>query len=767
MINNGHTMINFFYRQDFKTHNMRRIRIFALIFANLIIFAGCHQESRKVRNIETFAKIYGYARWFHPSDEAAEIDWDKFAILGLRKVENAQSDEALRDTLLNLFSPIVQGLQIYKTGEIRKEIINSLQPPDSFANKIVTWQHYGVYLGEESSIYNSLRTNRVKRNWPSAIQYEVFDVSPIQGKEVKVSGYFKKVTSDSTGKAYLFCYPFNYEENPWSNSTLLQKGAVEITSEEWRKYEITINIDENIEFTLFGCTIEGNMELSADDFSLSVKNGNKWEALDLDNLGFEGGREKTRFDWDFDQKGHNIQIEEGDAYTGRNYTKVNYTGKIFDEMPAFGETIREPIGSNLTCCMPVALKEYNGHTFPVSDPKKLEMLKEQISGISITRGFDMDVNLASVIIAWNVFQHFYPYFDVIETNWKEVLGETIEKTYLNKTQSDFFVTISEMVAELDDGHGVVSGEKMYHLPVRTEEIENKIVITASQDSLLHKGDIILSIDNIKTANILEKTMQRISGSRQLKKHRALNIFGSSFREEKTRIEIERDAQIYTFEVQNVLGIKGLFFNDINDLPAFPDTIKELEPGILYINCSKCDIKQFKENLRKIESAKSIIYDNRWGGNLDFFQVISHWTANKIFSPKLYIPMIIYPDQKNFRYDERDWSIEPETPLFRSKNIILTAPNVVSMGETEMGFINHHKLGTTVGKTTAGCNGNANFIFLPCGYEVMWTGMKVLKQDGSQHHLIGFIPDYPVERTLQGFKEGRDEALEKAMEIARE
>jgi len=51
-----------------------------------------------------------------------------------------------------------------------------------------------------------------------------------------------------------------------------------------------------------------------------------------------------------------------------------------------------------------------------------------------------------------------------------------------------------------------------------------------------------------------------------------------------------------------------------------------------------------------------------------------------------------------------------------------------------------------------------------GYSIMWTGMKVLKQDGSQHHLIGYRPDYPVKRTIKAIKENRDEYLEKALEI---
>jgi C-terminal processing protease CtpA/Prc len=84
----------------------------------------------------------------------------------------------------------------------------------------------------------------------------------------------------------------------------------------------------------------------------------------------------------------------------------------------------------------------------------------------------------------------------------------------------------------------------------------------------------------------------------------------------------------------------------------------------------------------------------------------------------------------------------------------------------MGIIDHYNLATTVGEPTAGCNGNVNQINLPCGYTVRWTGMKVLKHDGSQLHLKGFEPDYPVNKTIQAIREGRDEYLEKALEIAR-
>ena len=82
----------------------------------------------------------------------------------------------------------------------------------------------------------------------------------------------------------------------------------------------------------------------------------------------------------------------------------------------------------------------------------------------------------------------------------------------------------------------------------------------------------------------------------------------------------------------------------------------------------------------------------------------------------------------------------------------------------MSFIEHYKLAEIVGQPTAGTNGNVNPFLLPGGFKIMWTGMKVLKHDGSQHHLIGIQPTVLVERTIQGVIDGRDEFLEKALEI---
>ncbi len=84
----------------------------------------------------------------------------------------------------------------------------------------------------------------------------------------------------------------------------------------------------------------------------------------------------------------------------------------------------------------------------------------------------------------------------------------------------------------------------------------------------------------------------------------------------------------------------------------------------------------------------------------------------------------------------------------------------------MSFVEGYKLGTIVGQPTAGTNGMVNGFLLLGGYHINFTAMKVVKHDGSQHHGIGIIPDIYVYKTLEGVRLGKDEFLEKAIDVVK-
>ena len=72
--------------------------------------------------------------------------------------------------------------------------------------------------------------------------------------------------------------------------------------------------------------------------------------------------------------------------------------------------------------------------------------------------------------------------------------------------------------------------------------------------------------------------------------------------------------------------------------------------------------------------------------------------------------------------------------------------------------------TVIGSTTAGADGNISRIVLPGGLSTMISGIGVFYPDGSPTQRVGIVPDFEVKPTIQGIKEGRDELLEKAIEI---
>ena len=84
----------------------------------------------------------------------------------------------------------------------------------------------------------------------------------------------------------------------------------------------------------------------------------------------------------------------------------------------------------------------------------------------------------------------------------------------------------------------------------------------------------------------------------------------------------------------------------------------------------------------------------------------------------------------------------------------------------MGYVQDERLGTIVGATTRGVDGNITSFEVPLGFRVIFTGMKVTHHDGvSRYHALGTAPDVAVQPTIAGIRAGRDEVLEAALKLA--
>lgn len=70
----------------------------------------------------------------------------------------------------------------------------------------------------------------------------------------------------------------------------------------------------------------------------------------------------------------------------------------------------------------------------------------------------------------------------------------------------------------------------------------------------------------------------------------------------------------------------------------------------------------------------------------------------------------------------------------------------------------------LGSTTAGADGVVSMINLIGDIQTYISGIGVYYPDGRETQRVGIVPDVEVHPTIQGIREGRDELLEKAIEI---
>jgi len=377
--------------------------------------------------------------------------------------------------------------------------------------------------------------------------------------------------------------------------------------------------------------------------------------------------------------------------------------------------------------------------------------------------------LAAVAKAWGVFQHFYPYFDVVSTDWdqalREALGSAAEATDARSTGD----AMRRLVAHLHDGHGsVYHADDSYGspLPLALAWAGPDLVVVGRGGALpleIALGTVIEAIDGRSAEECHQMLLTGISSATEgWARHRsAIEIALRSPTADPSVLRCRQpDGTVISVNVPRTsLELVA------NASERRPTAASEVAPGIVYFDLNRNDAAALRAVLPTLESAKGIIFDMRGYPGQAAYEVIQHLIAGPVKSARWTIPEIIRPDRDAMTFIEAQrWNVTPLSPQFRAPVAFLTDGRTISYAESIMGIVEHHALGEIVGATTAGTNGNVNPFTLPGGFNVSWTGMRVLKHDGSQHHGVGIRPTVPCTPTAKGIAEGRDQVLEKAIAV---
>lgn len=397
-------------------------------------------------------------------------------------------------------------------------------------------------------------------------------------------------------------------------------------------------------------------------------------------------------------------------------------------------------------------------------PKTRLEMPEPTAG-AFGSGDDRATRLGNVALTWGIFQHFYPYFDVTKTVWNAELPKALRAAAKDKDAEAFTHTLRRMTAALKDGHVHVfdSDTGGQAIPLDLVMMDGAPVVSHASPKapVLVPGTRILFVDGEASDLRVARLKKEISSATE-------GWMNTRLAQEFLAGDMGTGVKVRYRTPKGFRGEMTLVRNCNYGEPresGKPGQVSELKPGIWYVDLDRISDKDFEEALPKLVQAKGVIFDLRGYPKMrpGFLQ---HLTDKPIQSARWNSPIVTQPDGKRWEWQTSGrWELAPKAPRIQGKVVFLAGGHTISYAESCMGIVEAYKLAEIVGEQTAGTNGNINPFSLPGGYSISWTGMKVLKHDGTTHHGVGIHPTVPVKPTVQGLAAGRDEVLEKGLEVA--
>lgn len=440
------------------------------------------------------------------------------------------------------------------------------------------------------------------------------------------------------------------------------------------------------------------------------------------------------------------------------------TAELFpDRPPVAGAHIDVDLGSSLKARVPLALAE----SAATEDPKNssrmdvlraaLKNAQEPVSQLGVA------TRLADVVVAWNVFRHFYPYWTEAGVDWDSRLRPLLALASKAETRQAHRDALRQLMADVRDGHGSVTDTRSATaravLPLRLAIVEDRLIVTASNSPDVPMGSVIATIDSAPAMKKVADAMALASGTPQWKQTRALQEIAGCERGSTVNLAVDNGSGPRT------VGLRC----DATQVPAEqrPDPISELPGGIWYVDLTRANMAQVTPKIETLAKAAGVVFDVRGYPTDSGARILPYLIDSPESDRWMHIAKIIGPFHQTSGWQSVGWNVGPLPPRFAGKILFLTDGRAISYAESVMGYIKDRKLGTIVGSPTAGANGNVVGFLVPGGFNLTFTGMRVTGHDGqAPHHLQGVQPDILLEPTLASIRNNRDEVLERAIAVIR-
>jgi C-terminal processing protease CtpA/Prc len=387
---------------------------------------------------------------------------------------------------------------------------------------------------------------------------------------------------------------------------------------------------------------------------------------------------------------------------------------------------------------------------------------------------DGGYRLLALFRYWNIIEYYFPYKNLIEENWNNVLKEFIPKFIHASNEIEYKLVLMELVARVHDSHAHIFGPDealrrywgIYHAPIGVTFIENKVVVTDFFEKTLGKksgfqlGDIIKSINHKPVEEIIKEQLKFTSASNNPTKLRNIALTLLRSNDSTMNIEFNRNGKSYSTQIEMFLSDK-LNFSSTNQNQ---DTcFKLINSNIGYLSLGSLKNKYLSQIMDSVQNTKGLIIDLRcYPYEFVVYSLAKYLMPQRKSFVKLSKGSISNPGL--FTFTNQLFVGTENKNYFKGKVVILINDVTESNAEFAAMAFRISPRAIVLGSTTSGADGNVSLFYLPSGICTSISGIGVYYPDGKETQRIGIVPDIVVKPTIKGIIENRDELVEKAKEI---
>ncbi|QNE41413.1 peptidase S41 [Hymenobacter sp. NBH84] len=654
------------------------------------------------------------------------------------------------------------------------------------------------------------------------------------GKSVTLKGFIKTEGVSEQGSAAIWL-----REDGSSGSVAFKNTQDQPMrgTTDWKQFSITLPLEEQAEYILFGGILAGTGTAWFDDLELTIDD-KPLSAVATRTMSVKPAARDTAFQQasgiTFPKKLSTQQVENL-AVLGRVWGFVKYyhpavaagnfnmDAELFRVLPAVLAAPNEKKRSQLlsawvkkfgevpackTCVeLPADKVRLQPDLAWLSDTKQLgEALRSQLTYLRQNRNQgehyyvsaapnvgnpvfrheapygrtalpDAGLRLLALYRYWNMIAYFFPYRYAIGEDWQQVLPEFIPKLTSSNTAEQYHLTLLALIARIHDTHAnIYQDEVLTHYngklyaPVRLRFVENQAVVTdyyhaaLGKESGLQAGDVVVKIDGVPVPELVKKWQPLAPASNepaQLRNIANLLLRGNT---EKVPVVVRRNGKEFPLTLTRYASTKLDMQMNLGTPDPAASAWRLLPGNIGYLSLGTIKKNKLPEIMQAAEGTKGMVIDIRNYPSEFVVFALSQYLVPKPTQFALFSgPDITYPG--TFPLMPEPVSVSPGVANpYPGKVVILVNEISQSQAEYTTMALRTAPNATVIGSTTAGADGNVSSIMLPGGIPTMITGLGVYYPDGRETQRIGIVPDIEVKPTIQGIKEGRDELLERAVQL---